>query len=124
MINFQLKDHFKLTITHGSKIISWATEISYNKILEGHKSQDIKVFEQILHDDFLYIWDDRVEDRKQWLAETPKMWAESFQLQNQTLIMENEELLVTEHSHQEDGFRDIIVRIIKKGKILKQYVKR
>ena len=96
----------------------------YNKILEGHKSQDIKVFEQILHDDFLYIWDDRVEDRKQWLAETPKMWAESFQLQNQTLIMENEELLVTEHSHQEDGFRDIIVRIIKKAKILKQYVKR
>lgn len=96
----------------------------YNKILEGHKSQDIKVFEQILHDDFLYIWDDRVEGRKQWLAETPKMWAESFQLQNQTLIMENEELLVTEHSHQEDGFRDIIVRIIKKGKILKQYVKR
>ena len=52
------------------------------------------------------------------------MWAVGFQLQDQILIMENNEFLLTQHTHTEDDFRDIIVLIIKDVKIFKQYVTR
>ena len=96
----------------------------YDKILKAHDLKDIKAFEEILHDDFVYMWGERVENRRQWPTETPKMWEQGIQLNKQTLIMENEDLLVTEHPDADQGFRDKIVRILQSGEVIKRYVTR
>ena len=95
----------------------------YKKILNAHNLRHIKAFGGILHNDFVYKWDDRVENRGEWLAETPRLWEPDFKYHKQILIMENEDFLVTEHPDPEQGSRDVIVRMLKGGKIIKQYVK-
>ena len=92
---------------------------SFNYVVEIFNNGDMQKVEDWLHEEFLFIKDYGMQNKEEYLAEFQDLFEKNFKFQNPKLVVENEDILVLNHTVSDDTgqkFRVTAVIFLKDGK--------